>query len=239
MINVDRVINVAKGEVGYVEKASNSQLEDKTANAGSKNYTKYGQAQGCNGQPWCDAFVDWCFIQAYSIETAKRLICGFSNYTPTSASYFKSKGLYASCRPQRGDIIFFRNSQRICHTGIVTRVFNGRVYTIEGNSSSENTLVPNGGAVVEKNYPLTYKSIAGYGRPNYLETETPTLYKGCQGVAVKKMQTLLNEKFPYNKISCDGDFGNLTSIKLCEAQSMMGIEHDSICGKQTWAKLLN
>ena len=38
-----KVIDIALGEVGYLEKNSNAQLDDKTANAGNKNYTKYAR----------------------------------------------------------------------------------------------------------------------------------------------------------------------------------------------------
>ena len=38
-----KVISIALTEVGYLEKASNDQLDDKTANAGNKNYTKYAR----------------------------------------------------------------------------------------------------------------------------------------------------------------------------------------------------
>ena len=38
---VDKVLKVAEAEVGYLEKKSNAFLNDKTANAGSANYTKY------------------------------------------------------------------------------------------------------------------------------------------------------------------------------------------------------
>lgn len=38
-----KVIEIAETEVGYLEKKSNSQLDDKTANAGYNNYTKYGR----------------------------------------------------------------------------------------------------------------------------------------------------------------------------------------------------
>ena len=37
--NAEKVILIAKNEIGYLEKKSNSQLDDKTANAGSGNYT--------------------------------------------------------------------------------------------------------------------------------------------------------------------------------------------------------
>lgn len=40
---IDRLIAVAEGELGYLEKKSNANLDDKTANAGSSNYTKYNR----------------------------------------------------------------------------------------------------------------------------------------------------------------------------------------------------
>ena len=169
MANMEDMIRVALAEEGYLEKRTNDMLESKTANAGSNNYTKFGRDMGCNGQPWCDAFVDWCFKKAYGTAEAKALLGGWSNYTPTSAQYFKNMHQWFTT-PQRGDVIFFKNSQRICHTGIVLEVKNGRVYTIEGNTSSGSTLEANGGCVAKKNYPLGYNRIAGYGRPKYSNT---------------------------------------------------------------------
>ena len=141
-------------------------LESKTGNAGSNNFTKYGKAMGCNGDFWCDAFVDWCFLQAYGKDKAKKLLGGFSNYTPTSAQYFKNMGRYFKS-PKVGDVIFFKNNVRICHTGLVYKVDGSRVYTIEGNTSSEKGVIRNGGAVAYKCYALSNSRIAGYGRPNY------------------------------------------------------------------------
>lgn len=40
MTAIDKLIEIAKTEIGYLEKSSNSQLDDKTANAGTANYTK-------------------------------------------------------------------------------------------------------------------------------------------------------------------------------------------------------
>ena len=55
------VVNIALAEVGYREKASNAYLDDKTANAGAANWTKYARdlaAAGYyngnkNGYAWC------------------------------------------------------------------------------------------------------------------------------------------------------------------------------------------
>ena len=35
------VLGIAEAEIGYLEKKNNSQLDSKTGNAGSANYTKY------------------------------------------------------------------------------------------------------------------------------------------------------------------------------------------------------
>ena len=82
-MKVDKVLAIAKAEVGYLEKRNNSNLDSKTANAGTANYTKYARDLDAigfyngrkNGYAWCDVFVDWCFVQAYGAENAKKLLC--------------------------------------------------------------------------------------------------------------------------------------------------------------------
>ena len=178
----DKVIAIALAEVGYLEKKSNSNLYDKTANAGSNNYTKYGKEMhdiypSVMDYPayWCDAFVDWCFYKAYGVATAKSLVGGnFNDYTVTSAQMYKNKKAWYTSNPKVGDQIFFKNSKRICHTGLVYKVDSKYVYTVEGNTSSGSGVVANGGCVAKKKYLLTNSSIAGYGRPKYdVTTDTP------------------------------------------------------------------
>lgn len=53
------------------------------------------------------------------------------------------------------------------HTGLVVKVTRDRVYTIEGNTSSAQGVVANGGSVENKSYPINYSKIGGYGRPKY------------------------------------------------------------------------
>lgn len=169
------VISVANAEVGYLEKKSNAQLDSKTANAGQNNYTKYARDYakwtGVNnqGQPWCGMFMLWIFVIAFGLSKAKSLLCGIATaYTPTFAQQFKNAGRWKTKDPKPGDVIFFKNSTRICHVGLVEKVVSGMVYTIEGNTSSANgTVVPNGGGVFKKSYKLTHSRIAGYGRPAY------------------------------------------------------------------------
>ena len=61
----NKMIEVASKELGYKEKKSNYQLDSKTANAGSNNYTKYGrdftgnQTKDEYHYAWCAVFVWW------------------------------------------------------------------------------------------------------------------------------------------------------------------------------------
>jgi glucan-binding YG repeat protein len=176
----EKLIQVAKQEEGYLEKTSSKDLDSKTANAGKNNYTKYARDlyPELQGQPWCDMFVDWCFVKTFGEVKARQLLCGgFSAYTPTSAQYYKNKGRW-SIVPEPGSQIFFKNSVRINHTGIVMEVSSDRVYTIEGNTSSGDQVIANGGAVCKKSYPLNYARIAGYGAPDWSLVELPNYELG-------------------------------------------------------------
>ena len=64
---------VLKTELGYIEKASRKNLDSKTANAGSANFTKYGEWYGNNGAYWCQQFISWCAYEACRrhMETTK------------------------------------------------------------------------------------------------------------------------------------------------------------------------
>ena len=182
----DKLIEIALAEVGYLEKKSKDNLDSKTANAGSNNYTKYARDMMkynagiyVNGYAWCDTFVDWCFTKAFGAEQAEKMLFGWSAYTPTSSGYFKKKGQWHTKNPKKGDIIFFKNaSGTICHTGIVYKVDVDYVYTVEGNTSSASGVVANGGSVEKKCYSRTHSRIAGYGRPEYKKEEKKVAKSG-------------------------------------------------------------
>lgn len=183
-----RVIEIATAEVGYLEKKSNSQLDSKTANAGSGNYTKYAKDLDTitgfyngkkNGFAWCDVFVDWCFVKAFGVAAAKALLHQPSKSLGAgctySANYFKQHGQFHKSNPKPGDQIFFSDkSGSPCHTGLVYKVDNLFVYTIEGNTSSQAGVISNGGGVFKKSYALSYNRIYGYGRPAYDAEVTAT-----------------------------------------------------------------
>ena len=112
---------------------------------------------------WCACFVSWCSNECGYIENG--IIPKYS-YCPTGADWFKQRGQWAErdITPEPGMIIFFDWASRggqdgvTDHTGIVEKVEDGRVYTIEGNS---------GNACREKSYPIGWYEIYGYGIPAY------------------------------------------------------------------------
>ncbi len=67
---VDEFIGILESEVGYIEKASNHNLDDKKANPGDANFTKYGDWYGSNGVYWCQQFISWCVYAACNAHRA-------------------------------------------------------------------------------------------------------------------------------------------------------------------------
>lgn len=253
------VLNIAYNEIGYLEKKSNKELDDKTANAGGNNFTKYGRDMvSLIGEPyaqgvaWCDTFVDWCFVKAYGIAEAKKLLNGWSAYTPTSASYYKHKKAYYD-NPKVGDQVFFQNaSGQICHTGLVYNVDNTYVYTIEGNASGASGVTANGGGVVKKKYLLTYNRIDGYGRPEYdayseekwIQEDKGWWYQFPNGEYARDGWFLINDKFYcFDKdgwlltdqyIKSEDYFENKTLYYVTESGDWDGLSYEWIENDKGW-----
>lgn len=264
---------IALDEVGYLEKRSLSNLDSKTANAGSGNYTKYsrdlynaGYYNGSKqGVAWCNVFVDWCHYKASGGDKtlAQWISCQSGPYgagCKYSMEYYKAAGRFFTSNPIPGDQIYFGTSKSVDHTGIVTKIENGRVYTVEGNTSSQSGVVGNGGGVFEKSYPLTHSKILGYGRPRYdedpdskLEKEEQTagtakngfsvemrvLKKGCEGEDVRALQNLLKGNgWDGGTWGADGNYGVQTEQAVIAYQKKNGLRVDGMAGPETWHSLL-
>lgn len=245
-MNRQKVIDVALAEVGYLEKETNKQLDSKTGNAGDGNWTKYardldnipGFYNGKkNGYAWCDIFVDWCFVQAYGVETAKKLLIqpdkSLGAGCTYSAKYYKNKGQFFASDPQPGDQIFFGTASGCTHTGLVYKVDGSKVYTVEGNTSGANGVVANGGGVKAKSYSLTYSKIYGYGRPNYNDGYNIEVDKVIK--TTEDVQLWLNQNYA-SALMLDGLYGDKTRKALVKAlQKNLGVAADGIFGPITRA----
>lgn len=112
---------------------------------------------------WCACFVSWCANECGYIDTG--VIPKYAGCV-NGVQWFKDRGQWmdGSAEPAPGMIIFFdwddENGQDGLsdHTGIVEKVENGRVYTIEGNS---------GDSVRQNSYPVGHYEVLGYGCPDF------------------------------------------------------------------------
>lgn len=162
---IDALIATARAEVGYLEKKSNSQLDDKTANTGYNNYTKYWRDvyPQYQAQAWCACFVSWCMMKTFGLETAKKLLKHWPYvYCPALGNLFTKHA-----NPQRGDIVIFYRNGAFAHTGLVTKVDGDVFYTIEGNTSGGSDIVANGGGVCSKYYYNSKLPGTKFCRPDY------------------------------------------------------------------------
>lgn len=262
---IAKLVDCAMSQVGYLEKRSNAQLDDKTANAGSANWNRYARDIDNkypnfyngkkNGYSWCDIFVDWCFIECFGYEKALKML-----YQPTksagagcqySANYYRAHNAFYR-QPQVGDQVFFGDYGNEGHTGIVIDVAGSVVTTVEGNTSGGYGVDSNGDGVYIKRYNINTQYIPGFGRPNWEVvssnvgneevTDTvsyPTIKLGSKGSDVKKAQQLLIAKgYSCGVAGADGDFGAATYNAVKKFQAANGLEVDGIVGAKTWAALL-
>ncbi len=147
---MEQVLELANSEIGYLEKKTNSQLYDKTANAGSNNYTKYWAevSPDLQGEAWCACFVTWTLLKIVGKEKAKQLLWHY----PYISCQNISKLFTLNSNPKVGDIVIFYRNNRFAHTGWVVKVEGDKFYTIEGNTSGASGIVRNGGGVCKKSY---------------------------------------------------------------------------------------
>lgn len=143
---VNRFLEIAESELGTV---------------GGDKYRRWYTGRA-DGQPWCATFISWCANEAGILDTCIPKFQGCS----VGVSWFKSHDQWIPGNtyvPNPGDIIFFEfqnPNDGPEHVGIVWKVEDGMVTTIEGNSSDQ---------CQSNNYSLSYSAIYGYGTPVYPE----------------------------------------------------------------------
>ena len=163
-------------------------------NAGGEKYWKwYGFPTRVE---WCCIFVSWCANQCGYINSG--LVPKYS-VVDDGANWFRQKNqwLPGSATPSPGNIIFFDWAYdgldgKGDHTGIVEKVENGIVYTIEGNSSDQ---------VSRRQYSVGNREILGYGKFKQPEVT-------ASGDAANQVWTYL-KSYGYSDSVATGIIGNM------------------------------
>ena len=108
---------------------------------------------------WCAIFVSWCADQCGYLDAG--VLPKMEGVRPF-IDWFRERGQWQDrdYEPSPGDIIFFdwENDGLADHVGIVEKVEDGLVYTIEGNT---------GDTCAERRYPVGNAPIYGFGLPSY------------------------------------------------------------------------
>lgn len=169
----EEIIAIAAKEIGYKEYQNNN--------------NKYGVWYGMNNQPWCAMFVSWCADQVGALgNNNKSGIIPRTAWVPDYQTYYSAKGLYkpkGSYTPKCGDIIIYGSNS---HVGLVEQVSNGKVITIEGNTSA-NGNSSNGDGVYRRTRSLTDSWIKGYCVPEYEEEQMEIKTVGVKNLDNGKM----------------------------------------------------
>lgn len=183
MGSLNELISLARSEEGYVEKVSNKNLDSKTGNRGTNNYTKYSRdvnnagLRGCQGQAWCATSAFWLDLKTFGVDKALQL-WNMNRSTYVGYSCFSTYNVFAACgkvgkTPKLGALVVFTFS----HMGRVLRIYtqNGITYfdCWEGNTSS-NLNDRNGGMVKIKKRRADDSTIKGFCYIDY-DSVTPEI----------------------------------------------------------------
>lgn len=108
---------------------------------------------------WCAIFVSWCANQCGYLDAG--VLPKMEGVRPY-VDWFIERGQWQGrdYEPSPGDIIFFdwESDGLADHVGIVEKVENGLIYTVEGNT---------GDVCAERHYTLRVAPIFGFGLPEY------------------------------------------------------------------------
>lgn len=144
----ERALNMARSQLGVREATGNND------GLPSQRYM--------NGrrEPWCANFVAWSFRQTGNPLPGNQRSLASVQYMEDQMKAKNKWFRRGAAQPKPGDVIFFANRGASDkgpgrHVGIVEKVENGRVYTVEGNS---------GNGVKRRSYSVNDPRISGYGR---------------------------------------------------------------------------
>ena len=140
----EQFINLGQRQVGYKEDTSKGANWTKYARWFDNEAWQWFNTKKQNSE-WCAVFICWLFAQNEILGPKKALTflgCPSPKYNCAAGcgylyDYMKSKGYKSSVENAKpGDIIFFKNGSKCSHVGMIEKVDNTYLYTIEGNVSN-------------------------------------------------------------------------------------------------------
>ncbi len=218
------IINAAIKEIGVTEWPADS-------NNVKYNTGFYGHQVSGSSYPWCMAFIQWIFKKAGKALPYKTAGClDLWNW------YYKNaRSRCKTSNPKPGDIIIFvRNAAKgTGHTGLVVEVKNGKIYTIEGNTSSAVAFEANGGAVAKKSYIIgAIPNLKGFITPYDYDQSSTTVTVTGTVVSYKAVVTsALNYRI--------GPGTNFTAKGVLAKGTIVNVIGEIESGAKKWAKLDN
>lgn len=197
-------------------------------NGGNKYRKWYYGNNGC-GIAWCAIFISWCAYMAGLLN--KKLIVktdGAGCFAREGVAKGWGKWYEGGITPQPGDIITFcwngygyypgQDAYFSDHVGIVEKVSNGYVYTVEGNTGGSNDT----STVKRKSYAIKNIYINGYYRPNWTDaakssaSTTKPILITTGTAAIKNVQKWLNSTYGTH-CTIDGIYGPQTKSAIVGA----------------------
>ena len=224
------VVATAKSEQYYEEKDNNW---NKYADYIDHNYPNFYNYPKQN-VAWCEVFADYCILVNCSSEAeAEYVLCqpmkSAGAGCKESYAYYKKEGRVGK-EPKLGAQIYFGSSEAtIKHTGLVTKVTQDKVYTIEGNSDNK---------VKAHFYAINSSKIFGYGYPRYSDatqnepTPEPGISSGCYQVKTNSGAILRLRQEPNTQ---SGKLASIPCGYIVYADEI--VKGEDISGNNDWAKI--
>lgn len=171
MLNAIEFVKKAASEVGYKEEGTNLTKYARFFDITAWQYFNTKK----QGASWCSIFLHWCIYKISDADSCRKF---FSEPAPKNncgagVKYlyqYMMKGEVKISGAAAGDIIFLND---FSHVGMVEKVDDKKIYTIEGNSSN---------SVKRHSYARSSKKISAICRGIYPKSSThkeekPSVYK--------------------------------------------------------------
>ena len=239
---IDDLTRIAKSQIG---------------NGGSK-YRKwfYNRTSDYYGVNWCAVFISWLFNQVNGLNKLIIKTDGAGSIAREGVAaglgkWHESEYSNSNTVPKPGDIVDFvwnysgsvsgQDRYYSNHVGYVYAVDSNNIYTIEGNTNSNDA---DRSVVAYHTYNRKSGCINGYFRPNYESGDREMNFKkGDKSDGVLAYKSLLQQGQKLgiikSKVDNTNSFGGGTYKATLEVQKKFKLERDGVAGKNTITALRN